>query len=109
MTATLTPPTSPPPPRDGQPNDPSTRSPRTRPVSNDVSVLNSGVRRTLLSLLACILGSLPLIRLVHSGSWLIGVWVAMTIAILPALLFRLRRPPGALQIWPGLLLLVFWL
>jgi transglutaminase-like putative cysteine protease len=67
------------------------------------------VRRTLLSLLACILGTLPLVRLVHSGSWLIAVWVAMAIAVLPALLMRLRRPPGALQIWPGLLLLVFWL
>lgn len=69
----------------------------------------SGVRRTLLSLLACILGSLPLTRLVAGDAWLIDLWLTMAVAVLPALLIRLRRPPGALQIWPGLVLVAFWL
>jgi transglutaminase-like putative cysteine protease len=67
------------------------------------------VRRTLLALLACILGSLPLTRLVDGGAWLIDLWAAMAVALVPAVLLRLRRAPGALQIWPGLALLVCWL
>ncbi|SHG61149.1 Transglutaminase-like enzyme, putative cysteine protease [Jatrophihabitans endophyticus] len=69
----------------------------------------SAVRRTLLALLAAALGVIPLKALLADSGWLLDVWVAMAVVVGPAALLRLRRPPGALDIWPGVVLLVPWL
>jgi transglutaminase-like putative cysteine protease len=69
----------------------------------------SGVHRTLLALLASALGAIPLLTLISDAGWLIDAWLSMLVVVVPALLLRLRRPPGALQIWPGVVLLVPWL
>lgn len=66
----------------------------------------SGTRRTLLALIASGLGVLPLKALLSDSSWLVQAWLAMIVVLLPAALLRLRRPPGALDIWPGIILLV---
>jgi transglutaminase-like putative cysteine protease len=71
--------------------------------------LASGLQRTLLALLASGLGAVPLCTLLSDRGWLVDVWLTMVVALLPALLMRLSRPPGALQIWPGIVLLVPWL
>lgn len=98
MTATLTPP-----PR-------SASSDASEPGEARLSrYAYGGVRRTLVALSACMLGSLPLTRLVDGYAWLTDIWLAMAVALLPALVLRLRRPPGALQVWPGLALLLCWL
>ena len=41
--------------------------------------------------------------------WLLDAWLTMLIVVAPALLLRRRRPPGALDIWPGIVLLIPWL
>ncbi len=74
-----------------------------------VDVRRPGARRTLLALLACALGVFPLMSLLDDTRWLFEAWAAMAIVILPAVLLRLRRAPGALDVWPGVLLLVPWL
>lgn len=66
-------------------------------------------RRTLLGLLASVLAVVPLKGLFSDNGWLIDVWLAMAVVIGPAVLLRLRRPAGALDIWPGIILLVPWL
>lgn len=71
--------------------------------------MNSGVRRTAQALLASALGAVPLCQLLTDRGWLIDVWLSMAVVIAPALLLRLRRPPGAFQVWPGIALLVPWL
>lgn len=72
--------------------------------------LNSGVRRTLLVLLACALGALPLKAMFTDWGWLPDAWLAIIVVALPALLIRASgREPGALQIWPGLVLMLLWL
>jgi transglutaminase-like putative cysteine protease len=70
---------------------------------------NTGVHRTLLALLASALGAIPLLQLISDRGWLIDVWLSMVVVLAPALLIRIRRAPGALQIWPGIVLLIPWL
>lgn len=70
---------------------------------------HSATRRTLLALLACALGALPLKALLADTRWVFEAWLAMAIVIVPAALLRLRRAPSALDIWPGVILLVPWL
>lgn len=71
--------------------------------------MNSAVRRTLVMYVACLLGALPLLSVVDDIGWLFDAYLAMAAVLLPALLLRLRRPPGALQIWPGIALLALLL
>jgi transglutaminase-like putative cysteine protease len=66
-------------------------------------------RRTALALAASALGALPLVQLLSDRGWIVDVWLTMLVVLGPALLLRLTRPPGALQIWPGIALLVPWL
>jgi transglutaminase-like putative cysteine protease len=70
---------------------------------------NSAPHRTLLALLATALGITPLKALLSDNGWLFEAWLTMLVAIAPAALLRLRRAPSALDIWPGVLLLVPWL
>jgi transglutaminase-like putative cysteine protease len=70
---------------------------------------NSGPRRTLLALVACACAAVPLKGLLSDGRWLGEAWLAMAVVIAPAALLRLRRTPSALDIWPGVILLVPWL
>jgi transglutaminase-like putative cysteine protease len=69
----------------------------------------SGTRRTLLALLACGLAAFPLKALLADTRWLGEAWLTMAIVVLPAALLRTRRAPGALDIWPGIILLIPWL
>jgi transglutaminase-like putative cysteine protease len=78
-----------------------------QPASWDAG--NSGPRRTLLALLASCLGATPLKALLTDTGWLVDGWLTMVIVIAPAALIRLRRPPSALDVWPGIALLVPWL
>jgi transglutaminase-like putative cysteine protease len=73
------------------------------------SARESAVRRTLLALVASALAAIPLCTLLRDRGWLVDVWLTMLVVIVPALLMRLHRPPGALQVWPGIVLLVPWL
>lgn len=66
-------------------------------------------KRTALSLLACALGAFPLKALFTDYVWLLDAWLTMAVVIVPAMLIRLRRAPGALDIWPGVVLLIPWL
>lgn len=68
-----------------------------------------GARRTLLALLASALGVVPLKALLADSRWLGETWLAMAIVIVPAALLRTRRAPSALDIWPGVILLIPWL
>jgi hypothetical protein len=70
---------------------------------------SSGVRRTLRALLASVLGTLPLCSIFTDIGWLVDVWLAMAIVILPALVLRFWFAPSALHVWPGVALLVPWL
>ena len=67
------------------------------------------IRRTLLATLAAALGVVPLKGLFSDNVWLLDAWLTMLVVIAPALLLRRRRPPGALDIWPGIVLLIPWL
>jgi transglutaminase-like putative cysteine protease len=67
------------------------------------------LQRTLLALLASALGVFPLKGLLSDNGWLLDAWLTMLVAVVPAALLRLFRPPGALDIWPGIVLLVPWL
>ncbi len=69
----------------------------------------TATKRTLLALVASALGALPLKGLLSDSGWIVDVWLTMAIAIAPAALLRRRRPPGALDIWPGLVLVALWL
>jgi transglutaminase-like putative cysteine protease len=69
----------------------------------------SGPRRTLLALLASCLGAVPLKALLSDSGWLFEAWLTMALAVAPAALLRLRRAPSALDVWPGIILLVPWL
>jgi hypothetical protein len=71
--------------------------------------VSTGVQRTLLALLASALGAVPLCTLLRDRGWLLDVWLSMLLVLLPALVLRRWRPPGALQVWPGVVLLVPWL
>ncbi|TAM89473.1 MAG: hypothetical protein EPN43_07030 [Jatrophihabitans sp.] len=71
--------------------------------------MNTAVRRTLVALVASGLGAIPLCQVFTDRGWLLDVWLSMAIVVGPAAFLRLRRPPGALQVWPGLALLVLWL
>lgn len=66
-------------------------------------------RRTLLALAAGAIGMVPLKALFSDNGWLVDAWVSMAIVVTPALLLRLRRAPSALDVWPGIILLVPWL
>jgi transglutaminase-like putative cysteine protease len=76
------------------------------PAEPAVGHNHSGARRTMLALLGTALGVLPLKALLSDNMWLIQAWFAMLVVLVPAALLRLRRAPGALDIWPGILLLV---
>ena len=69
----------------------------------------NSVRRTLLALLATGLGIIPLKGLFSDYGWLLDVWLTMIVVLGPAAFLRRRRPPGALDIWPGIVLMVPWL
>jgi transglutaminase-like putative cysteine protease len=69
----------------------------------------TAVRRTAQALLACALGVFPLGQVLSDRGWLIDVWLTMLVVIGPALVLRRTRAPGALQVWPGIALLVPWL
>jgi hypothetical protein len=71
--------------------------------------MSSAVQRTLLALVAAGLGAVPLCQLISDRGWLVDVWLSMLVVVAPALLIRTRRPAGALQVWPGIILLVPWL
>ncbi|MGH8960303.1 MAG: transglutaminase TgpA family protein [Jatrophihabitantaceae bacterium] len=71
--------------------------------------ISSGVQRTLLGVVAAGLGAVPLCQLISDRGWLVDVWLSMLVVVAPALLLRVRRPVGALQIWPGIILLIPWL
>ncbi|GAB2461760.1 transglutaminase TgpA family protein [Jatrophihabitans fulvus] len=72
-------------------------------------VTGSAARRTLLAFVASACGIVPLKGLFTDTEWLVEVWLAMAVVLVPAALLRLRRAPGALDIWPGIVLLVPWL
>ncbi|MFN2563066.1 MAG: transglutaminaseTgpA domain-containing protein [Jatrophihabitans sp.] len=67
---------------------------------------HSGARRTLLAGLGTALAVFPLKALMADNVWLVEAWFAMAVVILPAAALRARRAPGALDIWPGIVLLV---
>jgi hypothetical protein len=69
----------------------------------------SGARRTMLALVASALAAVPLKALLSDSAWLFEAWLTMAVALAPAALLRLRREPSALDIWPGIILLVPWL
>jgi hypothetical protein len=71
--------------------------------------MSSGVQRTLLALAASALGAVPLCQLISDRGWLLDVWLSMLVVLAPALFLRVRRPVGALQVWPGIVLLIPWL
>jgi transglutaminase-like putative cysteine protease len=68
-----------------------------------------GARRTALAMLASGLGVVALKGLFTDWGWLLDAWITMLVVLGPAYLLRLRRPPGALDIWPGIVLMVPWL
>lgn len=102
MTATRTPPTSPAPRRAARP-------PAQRPPAPVRRAMPDPVRRTLLAMLAAALGIVPLKGLFSDSGWLIDVWLSIVVVLGPAAVLRRRRAPGALDIWPGIVLLVPWL
>jgi transglutaminase-like putative cysteine protease len=67
------------------------------------------VRRTLRALLAAGLAAFPLNQLFTDTGWLIDVWVAMAITLLPAVIMRMWARPRLVHLLPGLVLLVAWL
>ncbi len=69
----------------------------------------TAARRTLLALLASACAAMPLKGLITDYGWLIDVWLTMLIVVGPAALLRTRRPPGALDVWPGVVLAIPWL
>lgn len=71
--------------------------------------LAPAANRTLIALLASALGALPMCQVFTDRGWLVDVWLSMAIVVAPAFILRLRRPAGALQVWPGIVLLVLWL
>ena len=69
--------------------------------------VDSAIVRTVGALVASALAALPLCQLLSDRGWLLDVWLSMAIVIAPALLLRsVGRTPGALQVWPGIVLLV---
>ncbi len=85
-----------------------TQPPGARPPARSTPDF-SATRRTLLALLASALGVVPLMSLFTDSGWLIDVWLAMLVVVGPAALLRLRRPASALDVWPGVVLLIPWL
>ena len=71
--------------------------------------IDPSVRRTAQALLGAGLGMVPLKGIFSDWAWLADVWLTMLIALGPAMWLRRRRPPSALDIWPGIILLVPWL
>lgn len=69
----------------------------------------SGTRRTLLALVASCLAAMPLKALLSDSGWLFQAWLSIAVVLAPAALLRLRRQPSALDIWPGIILLIPWL
>jgi transglutaminase-like putative cysteine protease len=89
-----------------------TAAPPTPPANAETPLPRIGhpaTRRTLLALLACALGATPLKALLSDSRWLGDAWLAMIVVVAPAALLRLRRAPSALDVWPGVVLLVPWL
>jgi transglutaminase-like putative cysteine protease len=77
--------------------------------SDYVHTGHSAVRRTVVTLVASMLGATPLKGLLVDSGWLIDVWLTMIVVIGPAVVLRYWRQPSALDIWPGIVLLVPWL
>lgn len=71
--------------------------------------MSNDTRRTLLALLASVLGAFPLSEMFTDSGWLVDVWLAMVVVVGPAALLRTRRPASAMQIWVGVVLLIPWL
>lgn len=80
-----------------------------RPPAEPSAGGTPGTRRTALALLGAGLGMIPLKGIFSDWGWLVDVWVTMLITLGPALWLRRHRPAGALDIWPGIILLVPWL
>ena len=64
---------------------------------------------TLRALLASGLVVLPLKELFTNWNWLIDVWMAMAVVVVPAAILRSARPPAVWHTWVGIVLLVPWL
>jgi transglutaminase-like putative cysteine protease len=62
-----------------------------------------------MALLGSALGAVPLKALLLDNVWLVEAWLTMLVVVAPAAILRRRRGPGALDIWPGIILLVPWL
>jgi transglutaminase-like putative cysteine protease len=62
-----------------------------------------------MALLATALGITPLKALLSDSTWLFEAWLTMILVITPAAILRTRRAPSALDVWPGIILLVPWL
>jgi transglutaminase-like putative cysteine protease len=105
MTATLPPPAPTPP----APAPPPPTPTGTAGQPNAWTTPSTAPRRTLLALLAGALGIMPLRALLSDNGWLVDAWLTMAVVIGPAVLIRLRRTPSALDVWPGIVLLIPWL
>jgi len=66
-------------------------------------------RRTSRALAASALGVLPLCELFTDVRWVFEIWIAMLIAVLPAVVLRCWQRPRVLHTWFGLALAVLWL
>ncbi len=107
MTATL--PRPPADPAGPTGSDASARAPRERRTTPPAEYETPALRSTLLALLAGALAMVPLKGMFTDWGWLLDAWLTMAIVIAPAALLRRHRDAGALDIWPGILLLVPWL
>lgn len=85
--------------------------PSSRPASSTPTAAPEApaLRRTLLALVASALAMVPLKGIFTDWAWLLDGWLTMAIVIAPAALLRRHRAAGALDIWPGIILLVPWL
>ncbi len=81
---------------------PQERQPATR-------YIQTGARRTLIGLVGSALAVLPLLQILTDGAWVLDAWTAMAVAILPAAALRLRQPPRAVHLLPGVLLVILLL
>ncbi|HJQ43078.1 MAG TPA: DUF3488 and transglutaminase-like domain-containing protein [Jatrophihabitantaceae bacterium] len=64
---------------------------------------------TLRALLATGLGVLPLKELFTNWGWVLDVWMAIAIVLVPAAILRTSRPAAVWHTWLGVLLLAPWL
>ncbi len=71
--------------------------------------VDADARRTVRVLIGTALGVLPLKALFTDWGWLVDVWLAMAILILPAAAFRIRQRAAAWHLWPGMVLAALFL